>query len=321
MKKIVNNINRMKKKGLKNIKFLILSVVILAFANNSAYSTCGTMFMKEKSDTLDTEDTADTTIIRLGKKEFTIVEKDDEVTIDRYNTETGETKRILESEDNSPKKNKKSFKGHWSGLEFGVSDLLNSDFALQRPEGYEYLEFNTSRSWNFNINFAQSTTPIIKDHLALVSGFGLEMNYYRFQGDNSIQINDSTGIIEERILVNNYDVKKSKMNTTYLTVPLILEAQFGKGKSKDKFYVSGGLIGGFKITSAIKVKHDVDGKTQKFKERGGDLNLNPFRVALTARMGYKDYFNFYANYYITPLFQNNMGPELHPFALGIRLDF
>ena len=103
--------------------------------------------------------------------------------------------------------------------------------------------------------------------------------------------------------------------------PVILEAQFGKGNSKERLYISGGVVGGLKISSATKVVHEVNGKKQKLKERGGDLNINRWRLGLTARVGYKDIFNFYANYYLTELFEDGMEPELYPITIGIRMNF
>ena len=107
----------------------------------------------------------------------------------------------------------------------------------------------------------------------------------------------------------------------YLTAPLLLEAQFGKNKSKDRFYISGGVLGGLRIGSTTKIVHGVDGKRQKLVERSKDLNINRWRWGLTARMGYKDTFDCYASYYMTPLFETDKGPELYPIAIGLRMNF
>ena len=116
------------------------------------------------------------------------------------------------------------------------------------------------------------------------------MNFYSFRGDNNIQVNEETGLLEERTLVDNYNVRKSKFRTLHLTSPLLLEQQFGKGKSRDRFYVSAGLIGGLRIGSAIKVVHGVNGSRQKLVERSKELNFHRWRWGVTARMGYKNTF-------------------------------
>ncbi|NJM15964.1 MAG: PorT family protein, partial [Bacteroidales bacterium] len=153
----------------------------------------------------------------------------------------------------------------------------------------------------------------------MVSGIGFEINHYFFQGDNNVQRNAATGLIEERVLDPNIKLRKSKLNTVYLNLPLLLEAQVGKMASKERFYVSAGVVGGVKVTSKTKVVQEKDGAKHKTIQRGGDLNLNPFRLELTTRMGYKDYFDFYINYSLTPLFEKGKGPELFPVAVGFRI--
>jgi hypothetical protein len=267
----------------------------------------------------------DTTIIETAKKIFIFVEYEESLTIDRISLETGEQKRILDIGCEDCETNKEDtlkFRGHWSGIEYGLNDFVTPGYSFQRPDGYGYLDLNNWRSWKFTLNFAQNTTPIIDNHLALVSGLGTELNIYHFQNDNSIQTNAETGEIEERVLTDEYNVRKSKFNTIYLTAPLLLEAQFGKSEnSKERFYINGGVIGGLRIAQAVKVVHGVDGKRNKLIERGKDLNLHRWRWGLTARMGYKDIMNIYATYYITPLFENDPGHELHPVSMGFRINF
>lgn len=270
----------------------------------------------------DIEEPGDTTILNLGNKIILFIEYKDRMVIDRIDLTTGEKKRVLDLEckDCEPEKDPYEFRGHWSGVEVGINNFLNNDFSLKRPEGYDYLDLKTGRSWNVNINFAQTSTPIIGNKFGIVGGLGLEMNSYFLKGDNTIQVNDTSGVIEERPL-GQYNIRRNKLNTTYLTAPLILEVQFGENKSRERFFISAGAVVGLRIASVIKVVHEVDDKKHKFKERRNDLNLNRWRVGLTARTGYKDIFNFYANYYLTPLFETDMGPELYPFAVGVRMNF
>ena len=85
------------------------------------------------------------------------------------------------------------------------------------------------------------------------------------------------------------------------------------------------VIGGLRISNSIKVVHEIDGNKQKFREKNNDLNINKWRLGLTARFGSRDKNNsssgFYATYYLTPLFEKNTAPELHPWAIGFRVGF
>jgi hypothetical protein len=81
----------------------------------------------------------------------------------------------------------------------------------------------------------------------------------------------------------------------------------------NQLFVSGGVIGGINLGSHTKVKD----KDSKSKDRGS-FNIEPFKYALTARVGLKD-INLYANYSLSPLFKEDKGPELFPFTIGISL--
>ncbi|MCK4662212.1 MAG: hypothetical protein KAT68_05065 [Bacteroidales bacterium] len=323
----ISNILKLNQSNLNSMRRLSLLFVLLTSFVCYSFSQNDTVNIRISDNEIEkVKEPIDTTTIKAGNKIFIFIEYEESMVIDRINIKTGEKKRLLnlECNDSKLKKDTNKFRGHWSGIEVGINEFVNSGFSIKRPMGYSYLNLNTFRSWNVNINFAQYSLPIIKNRVGLVTGFGLEMNSYFYQGDNNIQINESIGVIEERELENEYNVRKSKFTTTYLTMPVILEAQLGKGNRKESFYISGGVIGGYNIASAIKVKHEVEGKKQKLIERRGDLNINPFRVGLTVRIGHKDKDNnsmgLYATYYLTPFFEKDMGPELHPFAIGLRID-
>ena len=107
------------------------------------------------------------------------------------------------------------------------------------------------------------------------------------------------------------------MNIAYATAPLLLEFQIPAGRKR--IYISGGVIGGVKLWSNTKMKYTVSGEKSKEKAKG-DYNLSPLRWGVTARVGYRA-LGFYANYCMTPLFKEGLGPELNPFAVGLAFSF
>lgn len=211
------------------------------------------------------------------------------------------------------KKKKKRFKGHWSGFEFGLNNYLTDDFSVTPDE--EYMEINTGKSWNFNLNFAQFSIPLIRDRFGLVTGLGIEWCNYHFSNGNTIDKNQSTHQIEP-VDISHLAMKKNKLTTTYITTPLLMEVQIGNSSNRDKrMAVSAGLIGGLKIGSYTKYK------TSDSKEKNkDDFYLQSFRYGFTARINY-DSFGFYFNYYNVPLFVKDKGPELYPFAAGLLVSF
>jgi len=253
------------------------------------------------------DERGDTTRIKIGDKDISIVE-DDEGTSVKV-TDSGDKK------EESAKK-KKKFKGHWSGIEFGLNNFVDDKFSMARTDGEQFMDLNTGKSWNFNWNIKQYSIGFGTDRFGLVTGLGLEFNNYHFDGDNNIQEVDGYIVTKDDYPSS---LNKSKLKTTFLTVPLLLELQMLGAKRAKRIHVSGGIIGGLKLGSHSKVIYKEDGNRKKDKIRD-DFNINPLRYGLTARVGYRT-LNFYANYYMTPFFEKNDDPELYPVAIGLSLAF
>ncbi|NBC82564.1 MAG: outer membrane beta-barrel protein [Bacteroidetes bacterium] len=211
------------------------------------------------------------------------------------------------------------FKGHWFSFDWGFNNYLNPDGSISRNASNQYMDLNTGRSWNFNINFSQYSIGIIKDRAGFVTGLGIEINNYHFDGENNITKQDGKIVPDYRFATANIEIKKNRFATTYITVPLLFETQLTGGDPDDRLYVSFGVIGGIRIGNNIKVKYFEDGRKKKYKERGDDFNINTFRYGVTAKAGYKS-FSVFSRYYLTPLFEKNNGPELYPLSAGLTLN-
>lgn len=202
------------------------------------------------------------------------------------------------------------FKGHWAALEMGVNSFANVDY-----KGYtnpNFMDLNQNKSYEVGINFIRYSIGLQKDkkNIGLVTGLGLTYNDYRFS--NGYTIENENGMVKP-VVLDKAGLSKSKLSTSYLTVPLILEFQIPVSGNNKRFYFSGGMIGGLKVGSHTKVKKDGD----KSKNRD-DFNINPFRYGATARIGYKG-INIFGTYYFSPFFKDGRGPEMFPFTIGIGL--
>jgi hypothetical protein len=290
---------------MKKIALVLVSLII----------TLGVFGQDTQSEVIEMKDELkkqndDTTNIRFKRKTVKIVEDD------------GETKIFV-------KKHQKDdwdffwgdndgFKGSWSGFSMGLSNFVDKDFSLSRNAGDEFMDLNTGKSWNMNVNFAQYSMNLIGEKFGLVTGLGLEWNFYRFDNDNSILENTTTGIIEERILDADWNVEKSKLSTTYATLPLLLEFH-SSSHNHNGFVISAGVIGGLKLGSNTKVVYKENGDKNKDKTKD-DFNLAPFRYGVHARIGVGDWM-VYGTYYFTSIFESDKGPELYPISVGIALSF
>lgn len=267
------------------------------------------------------EEGKDTTRIKIGGKGIEIIEGKDGTTrveIKDIKTETPEKDTSSESESESEPSKEAKFKGNWAGVELGLNNFVNSDFSSSLDPSQDFMDLNTNRSINVNINFLQYDIGLGTNKVGLVTGMGFELSNYFFDGNNNIR-KDANGQIVEYIPAylneSESNIVKSKLATTYLTVPLLLEFQIPAGKKR--IHISGGVIGGAKIGSRTKIVYKDRGNKQKEKVKD-DFNLASLRYGYTVRAGYRN-LNLFANYYPVSIFEKGKGPELYPFSIGLRL--
>jgi hypothetical protein len=218
-----------------------------------------------------------------------------------------------EDKENEHARKRSRFRGHWTGIEFGFNNFVNSAGTLVLPPDIDYMTLHSGKSSNFNINFTQLSLGLTR-HIGFVTGLGLNWNNYRFDGNNSIVKGDN-GVIQ--VLDPGAKLEKSKLATLFLTLPFMLELQLPV--NHNHLTVGAGPIGAIKLSSHTKMVFE-DGRTIK---SWGDFSLNMLRYGATARVGYGN-FQVYGTYYKTPLFQTGKGPggvELYPFEIGIALTF
>lgn len=238
-------------------------------------------------------DPADTTRIRLGGRDFLII--DDEQTKIRTERRPG------------------VFRKNWSGFEMGINGYLTPDNSLTLAGDAEYIDLRYNKSVVVNLNFWQQSFPLISNNLGLVTGLGLGFNNYRFDNQTRI-VYDREGLGFYEDTINS--ITKNKLTLTWINLPLLLEYQTG-GKGFEKFHIAGGMILGTRIGTHAKYVIDDAGKKRKEKDYH-DFHAPPFRFDLTGRIGWGS-INLFATYSLNNLFKDDKGPELVPFSVGIRL--
>jgi len=259
-----------------------------------------------KEDFVIVDETNDTVKVKLGNKAISIVEDGNRTHVE-----------IIERDDfhkHGWKKKPQQFKGHWSGFELGLNNWVDDSWQLAgtKPE-HRFMDLNTGKSWEFDLNIMQFNLPFGKP-LGLVTGMGFKWNNYHFDGNNNVMKDPVSGVIIPSYPPAGITYAKTKMNTFFLTVPLIFEVQFGP---KKKGFFGVGVIGDLKLLSNTKIRYYEGGSKQKIKEKS-DFNLSPLRYHLTARLGYR-FVKLFANYSMVPMFKKNMGPELYPVTIGLTL--
>ncbi|MFP4557242.1 MAG: outer membrane beta-barrel protein [Bacteroidales bacterium] len=272
---------------------------------------------QDEDNMSEQEAKTDTTTIRFGKKKIVIVEKDGSTSVEIPDDEEFKSVDDFTGNDFTFKR-KPSFKGHWAGFEWGFNGFMDANQSINMKDDLRYLELKQGRSWNLNLNILQYSLGFGTDKVGLVTGLGFEFNNYHFRNQITLKV-DETGITvpdSSYFADPNKNVTKSKLSTTHLTAPLLLEFQIPTQSDRHRIFFSAGVIGGVRIGTSTKVKYEgtSNGK-DKVKD---DYNLSPFRYGFTARIGYRQ-LKLFANYYPTPLFEEGKGDEIYPFSLGLIL--
>jgi hypothetical protein len=248
------------------------------------------------------QEDGDETIIKFGRKEYRIVEENDGVAIFRSSGDGHSYHRHKQDR----------FRGHLGGLELGFNSFLTDFWSTTLEPEDIYFDLNTAKSYYFNFMLPSLNIGFTR-YFGLTTSIGINFNKYRFDGNNSIN-KDENGIIGPQYPEEGITYSKSKLATTYATLPLMLEVQIPLSNPNRTINIGGGVIGAAKLGSHTKVVYYTGGK-EKNKEKD-DFSLNTFRWGATGRIGY-EFVQIYGTCYFTEMFEQGKGPVLYPFEVGI----
>lgn len=202
---------------------------------------------------------------------------------------------------------------HWTGIGFAFNDVKGSfgkgsDLILEK-------------SYSFTFNIADYMVPLGR-HWLVATGFGLDFSRFHFKGDGALQ--DVDGLTQyvpfdrEDLGSPKGKYKYSKLETYYITLPLILEYQtrFSGG---GEFFINAGVEGMVKFRSKSQAKiYDENGKANKVVF-GRGLNIPPVNMRFIAKVGF-ELLSVYATYQPISLFRDGRGPEVYPWQIGLMIN-
>jgi hypothetical protein len=251
----------------------------------------GGMEVDEMNDTI--------TKITIGRRRYLIIEKPG------HHTRI-QTVRIP----------RETFKGHWAGFDLGLTNFFSSPLESGLPAEDSWLDLNGGKSVVVGMNLLQYNIGLqkAKNNIGLVTGVGWTINNYRFDS-KYVPVRDDEGMTS--YIEAERHIEKSKLVTSFATVPLLFEFQLPTGGDDCGFFFSAGVYGSFRLGSHTKVVYNDDGGREKEKSRD-DLNLNAFKYGAMVRTGYK-WIKLYAKCDLTPLFEKDRGPEVYPWTVGVTL--
>lgn len=247
----------------------------------------------------------DTTRFNMGENEVIIVSR--KKIADTLNSP-------MDTIDAAPDDDDFEKEGHWGGLDFGPSIMMNSSFESKFPDNPQW-QNDPAKSFYWNINIFDRKFRLYKEYIGLTTGFGVNFTQIGIKNNQLLKDNaDSLWFVQDT--VNDYS--KNKLRAVYLQVPLLLEFNT-KDDHDHSFYFATGLIGGVRVGSAVIQKIDRDKYENKEKVKG-TYALNAFKLDATVRMGYGSW-GLFANYALMPLFDTAKTSTVYPFTFGATYNF
>ena len=249
----------------------------------------------------------DTTTRTYGKnKPIEVIKVDDKIVqINIENKEISSEEKVKTKTENF---------AHWSGFMMGMNILTNETQGINF-ENADYWEIDPAKSFSFSFNFAEKKVNLFKNYVGLTTGLGVTFNNYSFRNNYILTSDQDT---TSAFIDTTLQYSKNKLKSTYFRVPLLLEictSSFDKGA-----YFSAGVVGGVRLGSKVK-REGEDVSNNSFQQKiKSDYNLNTFTLDALIKFGFDD-FGIFAQYSLTPMFQNNKTQKIYPFNFGVTLEF
>lgn len=178
----------------------------------------------------------------------------------------------------------------------GLGGLLPAGYDF-RPGGSRFVAL----AWQTRIPLAVSGST----KLRFITGPEVAWNNFMLEGRNTLTEQNNQLVIEQA----DKDLRKSKLVTTQLNLPVLLNVAFKSG-----FSVSAGAYAGLRLDSYTKVK-PVGGSSVRTH---GSYNLNPIRWGLTTELGYKGHGKLFGRYEPNSPFRTGQGPDASVWTVGVK---
>ena len=235
-----------------------------------------------------------------------------------YNTADDKSKEQRQAHRDSTRMQKLGKRSHGSTiiLDLGLNALVNQKLSPPAPGRPEAVDLRTegSRYVNLGINYhyrlGGKHSPVY-----LITGPEFAFNNYMLSGNSRwVNENGRTSIIPNR---EGRQYQKTKLATSSVNLPLMLQLKLRDSHYHSTFVLSGGGFVGYRIKSWTKVKYTEQGTIYKDKE-DGSYNMENFLYGLQGTIGYRS-LELFAKYNLNPLFKANAGPDTQVLSFGLRI--
>jgi hypothetical protein len=197
-------------------------------------------------------------------------------------------------------------------------------YLVNRP-GYPALDKNdfklrAGKSINVNVWVFMQRVNLIKHHVNLKYGLGVELNNYRYK--SNINYNES-GLVPYTanaqtnapfIFRDSISFSKNKLAADYATIPVMLNFVTNPHERKKGFSLSLGVSAGYLYSQRNKQKSDERGKLKN----KGDYDLERFKFSYVAELGLGPVM-LYGSYSPKSMYERSL--DIRPFNVGFRFSY
>ena len=216
---------------------------------------------------------------------------------------------------------------NWGIVDLGIanySDKTNyaatGTYLYNRPGtpplGKDDFKLRTGKSINVNIWFFMQRLNLIKQHVNLKYGMGLELNNYRYNLGTNISYLEHNPFAAGQasspvVFRDSIQFSKNKLAADYLTVPMMLNFSTSPGYTNKGLSLSVGVSAGYLYSQRNKQKSQERGK----EKNKGDYDLERFKLSYVAELGLGPV-RLYGSY--SPKSFYGSGLDMRPYTVGIR---
>ncbi len=224
------------------------------------------------------------------------------------------------------KKNLSNVSTNWGVVDLGFSNYNDQtnyanagSYLYNRtgttPLGEGDFKLRTGKSVNVNIWFFMQRLNLVKHHVNLKYGLGLELNNYRYK--TAVSYLETNPFVSPAtslpiIFRDSISFTKNKLAADYLTVPFMLNLSTSPAYENKGLSVSVGVSAGYLYSQRNKQVSQERGK----RTNKGDYDLERFKFSYIGEVGLGPV-RLYGSYSPTSMYTN--GLDMRPYTIGIRL--
>lgn len=231
---------------------------------------------------------------------------------------------------NGPKtpRRKRNVSTNWGIIDLGFSNYNDQtnyanagSYLINRP-GYPALDKNdfklrAGKSINVNLWLFMQRVNLIKHHVNLKYGLGVELNNYRYKSDINynegglVPYTANTQTNAAFIFRDSISFSKNKLAADYITVPLMLNFTTHPFNEKRGLSLSFGVSAGYLYSQRNKQKSSERGKLKN----KGDYDMEKFKLSYIAELGLGPV-RLYGSLSPKSMYEHSL--DMRPYNIGFR---